>query len=315
MSGAPSGSSAAFSSFTMLASEASGTVPGAHFTSKARTASMHWPNVRARTATPVLTLTTSVTPGIASTFFLFRIFTGVPFSVGARQIIVGFAPLTRRSRVNVFWPVTAARASVRLCGVPITVKSDVALRSTATCSVTAVAAFAARSPKEMPAPPGAVMTPSLLVSRDAVSPSSSAATCSSRWCAIAAATRTGVNVEIVVLEPPVSWLNTSSGRASARVTCTFDTGSPSSSAISIAVEVTMPWPTSARGSAKLAVPSGLITTVIRSAVGRVASVSMSLRSYSSGGCGPEGTTACAGDADAVPRPSSAAAARVGAASR
>ena len=54
-------------------------------------------------------------------------------------------------------------------------------------------------------------------------------------------------IEIVVLEPPVSWFNTSSGRASASVTWTLSTGRSSSSAIIIAVEVVMPWPTSVRG--------------------------------------------------------------------
>ena len=73
--------------------------------------------------------------------------------------------------------------------------------------------------------------------------------------AIAAATRIGVKVETVVFEPPVSWLNSSSGRASARVTSTLSTGRSSSSAMIIAVEVVMPWPTSARGSANDAVPS------------------------------------------------------------
>ena len=106
--------------------------------------------------------------------------------------------------------------------------------------------------------------------------------------ATAAATRIGVYVEIVVLEPPVSWLNWSSGRAWARVTCTLSTGSSSSSAISIAVEVVMPCPTSMRGSAKDAVPSLCTVTVIRLAVGRQESVSMSLRSYSSAGWGAVG---------------------------
>ena len=82
----------------------------------------------------------------------------------------------------------------------------------------------------------------------------------------------------MVLEPPVSWLNTSSGRASASVTFTLLTGRSSSSAMSIEVEVTMPWPTSMRGRANDAVPSLCTTTVIRLAVGRAASVSMSLRS-------------------------------------
>jgi len=44
----------------------------------------------------------------------------------------------------------------------------------------------------------------------------------------------------VELEPPVSWFITSSGRAFARVTTTFSTGTSSSSAMIIAVEVTMP---------------------------------------------------------------------------
>ena len=111
-----------------------------------------------------------------------------------------------------------------------------------------------------------------------MSPSTIAAASSSAALATAAATRIGVYVEIVVLEPPVSWLKTSSGRAGASVTCTFSTGSSSSSAISIAVEVVIPWPTSIRGSANDAVPSSCTVTVIRFAVGRVESVSMSLRS-------------------------------------
>jgi hypothetical protein len=45
---------------------------------------------------------------------------------------------------------------------------------------------------------------------------------------------------MVVLEPPVSWLNSSSGRAGARVTTTRSTGRSSSSAMSMAVEVVMP---------------------------------------------------------------------------
>ena len=81
-----------------------------------------------------------------------------------------------------------------------------------------------------------------------------------------------------MLDPPVSWLNTSSGRASASVTLTLPTGRSSSSAMSIADEVVMPWPTSMRGRANDAVPSSWTTTVIRLAVGRAASVSMSLRS-------------------------------------
>lgn len=83
---------------------------------------------------------------------------------------------------------------------------------------------------------------------------------------------------MVVFEPPVSWLNSSSGRASARVTWIFSSGRSSSSATSIALEVVMPWPTSARGRAKEAVPSLSSRMVIRFAVGSAAWVSMSLRS-------------------------------------
>ena len=46
----------------------------------------------------------------------------------------------------------------------------------------------------------------------------------------------------------------------------------------IAVEVVMPWPTSVRGIANVAVPSLLISMVISCAVGRAASVCASSRS-------------------------------------
>ena len=95
---------------------------------------------------------------------------------------------------------------------------------------------------------------------------------------MAEATRIGVYVDTVLLEPPVSWLKTSSGRAGARVTRTLSTGRSSSSAMIIAVEVVMPWPTSMRGSAKEAVPSSLISMVISCEVGSAASVCRSSRS-------------------------------------
>jgi hypothetical protein len=85
------------------------------------------------------------------------------------------------------------------------------------------------------------------------------------------------------LEPPVSWLNSSSGLASASVTFTRSSGSSISSAIVIATAVVIPCPTSARGSANETVPSGWTSTVIRFEVGSAASVSRSLRSYSSTG--------------------------------
>src|SRR6478735_8264900 len=78
---------------------------------------------------------------------------------------------------------------------------------------------------------------------------------------------------MVVLDPPVSWLKTSSGRASARVTRTLVRGTSISSAISMAVEVVMPCPTSARGNAKDTVSSVCTWTVIRPEVGRVGAAS------------------------------------------
>jgi hypothetical protein len=106
------------------------------------------------------------------------------------------------------------------------------------------------------------------------------------WCrldvlaprAMAAATRTGVKIECIEFDPPVNWLNTSSGRASARVTFTFPNGRSISSAIVIATAVVIPCPTSARGRAKEAVPSELTSIAIRFAVGIVESVSRSVRS-------------------------------------
>ena len=64
-------------------------------------------------------------------------------------------------------------------------------------------------------------------------------------------------------EPPVSWFQISSGRASASVTWTWSIARSISSAIVIATAVVIPCPTSARGSANEAVPSGLTVTVIR----------------------------------------------------
>ena len=268
---------------------------------------MHWPKVFARTATPKLTCATWVTPGIRRTLPLLRTRTGVPLSVGARQTMVGRAPLTFRSVVKSFRPVTAARASTRLVGVPTTVKSASPLSCTSTARSTVPAARVASSPYVTEEPSGAVITPPLATRPATVSPRTIAAASSRAARATAAATRIGVYVEMVVLEPPVSWLNTSSGRAGARVTSTLSSGRSSSSAMSIAVEVVMPWPTSIRGSAKVAVPSSRISTVMRLAVGRAASVSMSLRSYSSGTCGGVGTAAAA---RGVATPRSAAATRV-----
>ncbi len=70
---------------------------------------------------------------------------GEPLSVGGRQTIVGSAPGTCRSIANFFRPVTAARASSRLRGVPMTEKSDRGLRSTRTARSVGLAALVASS--------------------------------------------------------------------------------------------------------------------------------------------------------------------------
>ena len=103
-----------------------------------------------------------------------------------------------------------------------------------------------------------------------------------------------------MFEAAVSWLNKSSGRASASVTLTLSIGSPSSSAIVIVIAVVMPWPTSARGSANAAVPSALTVTLSSDWVGSAASVSRSVRSNASAGwC--VGTAAFAAGGSSAPR--------------
>ena len=88
----------------------------------------------------------------------------------------------------------------------------------------------------------------------------------------------GVKVEKVEFDPPVNWFSSSSGRAGARVTWTLRSGRSSSSARIIAVEVMMPWPTSVRGTSKLAWPRSSISTVINWLVGSAPSVWRSSRS-------------------------------------
>ena len=239
---------------------------------------MHCPKVLARTAMPVGTCATWVTPFIFRIFLRLRSRTGRPRCVGGRQTIVGLAPLTSRSVAKSFWPVTAARASVRLRPVPMTRYSSRGRSVTPTCLTTWLAASVASSPYGMALPAASTTVPEIVLSRSASVPSRVAAASSSCWRATAAATRIGVKVETVVLEPPVSWLKTSSGRAGARVTSTLRMGRSSSSARIIAVEVTMPCPTSMRGSSKAAVPSSRIVTVISWLVGSAASVCRSSRS-------------------------------------
>lgn len=270
---------------------------------------MHWPKVSARTATPVSIGTTSVTPGMAVTSARLATAPGLPLMVGGRQTMVGFAPGTSRSIANFLRPVTASRASIRSWGRPMTVKSSRAVSRTSTGSERVAAALGARAPMPTAAPERSWTAPSRRVRRATGAPSSAAAAVSSRWRATAAATRMGVKVAMVVLEAPVSWLNSSSGRASASVTRTRSSGTASSSETSMAVEVVMPCPTSARGRAKETVPSASTSTVMRPEVGSAAAVMTSLRSRSSVRSGAAGAARAAGAGA-----SWAAATRVGAAS-
>lgn len=121
-----------------------------------------------------------------------------------------------------------------------------------------------------------------------------AAAVSSCWRAVAAATRSGSYSACIVFEPPVTWLNPSSGRASARVIRTRSTGTSSSSAMTIAQAVVIPWPVSARGRSNVTVPSVSIRTVSRWNVAVATSVSWSLMSKRSPGWGEGIGVACAG---------------------
>ena len=111
--GGPSGISAARNSLSTDSSDAPATLPGFHDTRRARTASMHWPKVAARTATPVEITATSVTPGMARISPRLATEPTLPLIVGGRHTMVGMASGTFRSSVNRLRPVTAARASIR----------------------------------------------------------------------------------------------------------------------------------------------------------------------------------------------------------
>ncbi len=140
------GSSARRRPARIVSSDSPSTGPGFQSTSIRRIASMHCPNVFARTAIPVEIWATCVTPGRARTDALLRRRRGVPFRVGARQTMVGSAPLIWRSIENCLRPVTASRASSRLRGVPTTVKSSSDFRVTSTSRSLSSAAASARSP-------------------------------------------------------------------------------------------------------------------------------------------------------------------------
>ena len=131
----------------------------------------------------------------------------------------------------------------------------VAASSTSTAVVVELAAEADSSAYVRVLPSGAVTTPPLATSEATVAPSAVAAASRRAPRATAAATRIGVNIDCIVLDPPVSWLKTSSGRAGASVTRTSSTRIESSSAMIMAAAVVMPCPTSIRGIAKWAWPS------------------------------------------------------------
>ena len=76
----------------------------------------------------------------------------------------------------------------------------------------------------------------------------------------------------------MSWLKTSSGRESAKVTVTWSGSRSISSAMIIAVEVMIPCPLSDRGSWNDTVPSRFTSTRIRAEVGREESRTASSRS-------------------------------------
>lgn len=144
--GTASGSSARRSSRSTVSSDLPSAVPGPQSTRRARTPSMHCPNVSPHTATPVGITTTSVIPGIANTSAAFRTPRAVPLIVGGLQTIAVLAPGMGRSRANFFSPVTAARASTRVRGVPMMPNCERGLRVTSTVSTVTLAALVARSP-------------------------------------------------------------------------------------------------------------------------------------------------------------------------
>ncbi len=92
--------------------------PGPQVTWRAVLASMACPKVSATTATPVGTVTTCRTPGMARTAARLVTVRTVPPRVGGRRTTQGLAPGTSRSRVYCRAPVTMARASTRPVGLP-----------------------------------------------------------------------------------------------------------------------------------------------------------------------------------------------------
>ena len=128
-----------------------------------------------------------------------------------------------------------------------------------------------------------------------------AAAVTSRARAPAAAARSGPYRAWIVLDPPVSWLNSSSGRASSRTTSTSASRASISSATTWATAVVMPCPTSARGSRTTTRSAAVTSITSRCCVGRAASVSASLKSTSSATWAPAGAS-CPTTASAMRTP-------------
>lgn len=85
------GGVAALSFRSTESSDSPSTSPGPQSTSNSRSASMHWPNVSPRTATPCFSVATSVMPGIRRTASALRTVRTVPPSVGGLRTMAGLA--------------------------------------------------------------------------------------------------------------------------------------------------------------------------------------------------------------------------------
>ncbi len=136
----------------------------------------------------------------------------------------------------------------------------------------------ASSPIDAAFPPGATICPFTTRRSLALAAQALAAVAVSCPLATAAATRTWLKIECIVFEPPVNWLKTSCGIASASVMFTLSSGSPISSAIVIATAVVIPCPDLGARKRERHRPVGVDGTVMSGAVGNAASVRRSLRS-------------------------------------
>ena len=85
-------------------------------------------------------------PGIALTWSRLATLCTLPLIVGGRQTMVGSALGTSRSSANCFCPVTAARASMRRCGVPTSENREGDFRRATTALLRLAAAFFVSEP-------------------------------------------------------------------------------------------------------------------------------------------------------------------------